>query len=668
MMQNIVVSRKTLVLILATSLLVFRMHGSTYGQNNPSSTKNLFSAAQIREMSLPSIVFIDAGKRVGSGVLIDKNPRIVLTNQHVTRDNDNVKVLFPAYDSKGRLIQERSFYVEPSILKKLGYVTSGRVVAEDRETDVAIVILEGLPATAAPIKWEKDYDYSRMKMGEPTHILGNPDNRNFLWQWAAGHFQKHEGERLTIAASVYYGNSGGPVLNQLGVLIGLAQATDFETKTYVVPLEPIIDLVGAMEPLRIFSITSDTEFTVVYEIKWSESEEWSDEYSLKPDKTETHGEKTLSPQGYPKIQYTEGTDLQSDRLPKDGAESRDNKTPPENMPPRTKRVHVLKTKLQYFGLDRDERIRKEDGYQYRFKYDSQQKKIDLREPRQTVYIANNTEGAVSYEILWTLGSREEVTVLQPNQVLLHSLEKSPAEEIPDNYPRIRFNNMKPTDVIDKETDTTIHLRHSTDQKLKTVIQFFNIDLKEDIIDVTDVKEQVSIKVEDNHYYFGSHSVYPSLIDLHPGLISTAASNRRDWSGWIPIFVVSIIVIGVVVVAKIFPERHMFSIQNNTEATVDYQVKLIEDEPWKPHSLKPNKELTRYYTGSLKKVPQGYPKVRFDFIVNDTTETKEHTLETYTRRFGPKAARKISRGDAREYHFELDSETKILALVDSEKSD
>ena len=680
-MQNIVVNRKVLASILAIGLLAFWTHG-TYSQpdeTSSSKTSSLKSAADIRIETLPSVVYISTEESAGSGVLVQLQPRVVLTNAHVTKELDNVTVFFPAYNLKGALIQEREFYEEQKhrdLLKVLSYVTNGRVIATDIESDVAIVILEGVPATAKPIQSDEHYDYSRMKEGEPVHILGNPGNRPFLWQWDPGHFQKHDGARLTIAASVFYGNSGGPVVNQSGTLIGLASATDFETETYAVPLKPIFDLAGKVKPLRIFSITNNTEYTMDYEIKWSESGNWI-KFSLEPaSEPKIHQTEVDLFQNYPKIRYKYATNSENNKIPKDSTEASADKTPSEDTVTTTKHVHALQANFRYFGSNFMERIKIEDSYQYRFDYDSHKKQIELREPKEAVYIANNAGREMVYFLQRTRRSKEEKQTLQSGEVRLHLLDKPPTEEIIYNYPRIRFNNMVPTDVINEATDTTTRYRYSTDQKLQTARQFFNIDRKEDTIDVTDVK------TVGNYYHFGLKRQLEStgLIDLYLGSPKPAVSRSKGWNilgrsiTWaeliIGIALAIVLIIGFKTIDKKgFPKKPIFSLQNNTEVNVDYQVKWKENEDWSPiDPLEPGDDSIEWHDGSPEEIPSGYPKVRFDSIVDGKKETKEQTLETYIRRFGPKTEDKIDREDTRQYHFERDPETQHLNLVDSEKSD
>ena len=57
-------------------------------------------AQQIYNQAIHSVVWIHAGEFTGSGVLIDKRRKLVVTNQHVTDNTEWVDVFFPVAESK----------------------------------------------------------------------------------------------------------------------------------------------------------------------------------------------------------------------------------------------------------------------------------------------------------------------------------------------------------------------------------------------------------------------------------------------------------------------------------------------------------------------------------------------------------------------------------------
>ena len=88
-------------------------------------------------------ILVSEGNRTASGTgwIVDRANRLVITNYHVVRERDNVLVLFP--ESKdGRLIAERDYY------RKSGHRIRGRVIARQSGRDLALIEVASLPANA----------------------------------------------------------------------------------------------------------------------------------------------------------------------------------------------------------------------------------------------------------------------------------------------------------------------------------------------------------------------------------------------------------------------------------------------------------------------------------------------------------------------------------------
>ena len=309
---------------------------------------------QIYDKVIRSVVWIVTPDLQGSGVLINMDLRIVVTNHHITKNNESVLVFFPVRDSHGDLIENRDFYSNKNslgILQRLGYATFGRIIAEDPQTDLAIVQLDGLPETASEIKYDFSYPvHLEMNKDDRVHIFGNPGDLN-LWRWTAGFFQVVDQGLLHINAGIYEGNSGGPVINDQGMLIGIATWSNKRTDTWAVPANRIDDLLKTLAPIQIFSIQNNTAFTVHYQTQWAENTIWTP-YALKPSGTMNHwynGALRNVPQGYPRICF--------DYI------ANDKKFTP--------RVYELQTYTRIFGAGIKERIRYKDARKYHFEYDFQ---------------------------------------------------------------------------------------------------------------------------------------------------------------------------------------------------------------------------------------------------------------------------------------------------------
>ena len=196
------------------------------------------SANQVYDNAIRSVMWM-VNPRIGegSGVLIDKKFRLAITNAHITGTQNTVNVYFPAPDENGELIKDRNFYLKNnSVLKRLGYYTKGHVVAKNTTIDLAIIKLDGLPETASEIDW--NFTTPTTNAGDLVYILGNPGGQD-LWRWTLGEFLNDQSGFLHIQSDVFGGNSGGPVLNKQGVLLGIIARSDRHMNALAIPVKDI---------------------------------------------------------------------------------------------------------------------------------------------------------------------------------------------------------------------------------------------------------------------------------------------------------------------------------------------------------------------------------------------------------------------------------------------
>ena len=313
---------------------------------------------QIYDRAMQSVVWIynvDENSE-GSGVLIDQDRKFVVTNQHVVGNADTVFVCFPIPGQGGELIGSRDYYLTNyEALLRTDYATWGRVIAKNPNRDLAIVQLDSIPPTAREVSHNFSADLSRnVRRSDPVHILGNPGKLD-LWRWTVGLFHADTGQWLEINADVYGGNSGGPVLNGQGQLLGIITLSDRRTKTWAVPARHVKDLLDTIGPKHTFRIINDAGFTIPYQIKWSNNDNW-EQQSL------NHGAgiyywwngETVH-WGYPKIRF--------DEIVNDGKF--------------TGRVKSLNTFLRYFSNNYGSHVSPDDAYTYTFSYNRWMRRLTL---------------------------------------------------------------------------------------------------------------------------------------------------------------------------------------------------------------------------------------------------------------------------------------------------
>ncbi len=335
----------------------------------PSGPPDL-PAQQIYDQAIHSVVLIYIrGVGHGSGVLIDKDRKLVVTNQHVIDNAEWASVFFPYRDRNEIVRKNLSFYQKnQEWLIRNNYATIGRIIAQNMQNDLAIVQLDSLPSTAREIQ----HDFSQnvevsMKRGDKVHILGNPGSipETRLWNWTQGTFlgpqntcPVEDGELvgcLVMEGDTHGGNSGGPVLNGQGVLIGIHSAGDGETVSLAATTRNIKALLDTVRPRHTFRIKNNAGFTVSYLIKWSDNRDWS-RYSLDSGRSRFHwSSEEVRPTGYPKIAF-------------DGIVNDDEVT---------WRIDPLNTFLRYFGNNYKDHITSDDAEKYVFEYNQWNRRLDL---------------------------------------------------------------------------------------------------------------------------------------------------------------------------------------------------------------------------------------------------------------------------------------------------
>ncbi|MBM4041027.1 MAG: PDZ domain-containing protein [Planctomycetes bacterium] len=153
---------------------------------------------------LPSAVFYGMRKHLGSGVLFDPEGYL-LTNHHVIKNADRIAVRLT--DAKG-----------------VRHLLDARLVGTDRHVDVALLKIDpkGIPLVTAPLG-----DSEQVALGDWGIAVGNPYRLTgtVTCGVVSGiHRQVRQNlieDFIQVDAAVNPGNSGGPVLNTKGEIVGL---------------------------------------------------------------------------------------------------------------------------------------------------------------------------------------------------------------------------------------------------------------------------------------------------------------------------------------------------------------------------------------------------------------------------------------------------------------
>jgi S1-C subfamily serine protease len=175
------------------------------------------------KITLASCAWVTTPGGVGSGWVANQSGRLVLTNFHVVGNSDDVVVVFPRYED-GKLVAERAEY-------RSGIRAT--VIATDPRRDLAVLQLQSLPDATRELKLAKE----SAAPGDTVHSLGNPVKSDALWVYTKGEVRQvyrkdmrynglHVKARIVETQSpINPGDSGGPVVNSAGELVGMSTAT-----------------------------------------------------------------------------------------------------------------------------------------------------------------------------------------------------------------------------------------------------------------------------------------------------------------------------------------------------------------------------------------------------------------------------------------------------------
>src|SRR6266545_1281393 len=233
----------------------------------PPKAEPVDAGASVYQKVVHSTVWVHSDRgggrlATGSGTLVDKGRRLILTNYHVVGDVKNATVYFPAFEGK-KPVSERKYYTDRA--GRLGI--PGEVVEIDKGADLALIRVDRIPEGTPELPLAKESP----DPGQTVHSIGNPGRSGALWVYTPGkvrqvYVKKWKAkldERTTVSFEAKVietdsptnpGDSGGPLVNDRGELVGVTQgaAIDAQSLSIFVDLSEVKRLMNrrAVQALR----------------------------------------------------------------------------------------------------------------------------------------------------------------------------------------------------------------------------------------------------------------------------------------------------------------------------------------------------------------------------------------------------------------------------------
>lgn len=175
--------------------------------SNIQAGVKILSSEEIYSLVSQSVVLISTPLGHGTGFIIDDG-RYTITNQHVVEKDENTGEV----------------YKNVTVKLSSGASFSGVVLGSSKSTDLALIYNGNL--RPKPLKFGKSDDYS-LKTGSEVYALGFPLSFTSTLTLTRGIVSANRqqiedsGSYIQTDATIHPGNSGGPLVNNKGEVIGI---------------------------------------------------------------------------------------------------------------------------------------------------------------------------------------------------------------------------------------------------------------------------------------------------------------------------------------------------------------------------------------------------------------------------------------------------------------
>jgi S1-C subfamily serine protease len=233
----------------------------------------------------------------GTGWLVDKERKLLVTNRHVVGGQKQVLAVFPVYRNN-QVITERNYYFKEAPRFR------GQVIESNTNHDLAVIQLAGLPLYVQPLKLAKE----RPRAKESVMLVGNPGTSPTLWVQTSGTVQAVSRDRIKVKFTdqelearvevmetqnpIRPGSSGGPVVMKNGEVVAVAAGVDKQTHVIGIDASEVREILSEAyqhEGLRHHNLgrfdLAVADYSAAIELNPSDAHAFQDRYKLAKDKS-----------------------------------------------------------------------------------------------------------------------------------------------------------------------------------------------------------------------------------------------------------------------------------------------------------------------------------------------------------------------------------------------
>ncbi len=184
----------------------------------------------------------------GAGFLVDAKKKWVVTCRHVVGERNRLDVYF-AWKRGGSLATEKAEYLaNRDLLRERKLLVTGTVLRKSDVADLALIELDALPESVAALSLAS----AEVRLGDPLRAVGHRLDLETLFNITTGPVRQvgllangYTWRGKKLAANVHAiigqlpieeGDSGGPVLNPRGEVVGMSSALRRETPSAAVAI------------------------------------------------------------------------------------------------------------------------------------------------------------------------------------------------------------------------------------------------------------------------------------------------------------------------------------------------------------------------------------------------------------------------------------------------